>query len=112
MSMPYGDTAGYSYDPEALKRIAGQLGQGSQALDGAMGHAVDTVDAGASSGAVGQALSELMRMATAASGVLDAAADKVHVANGSYGDIENDHSGQLRLNDRKDDDSPTVKTHG
>lgn len=102
MTMPYGGGGGYSYTPQALSGMAGQLRQGSQALDSALGVAVDAVDAGASSGAVGQALAGMMRMATGTASVISSTADKVHSASGAYDDIENTHAGQMRLNDRHD----------
>jgi hypothetical protein len=51
---------------------------------------------------VGKALADVMRLATAAAGVADGSADRVHAANGSYDEIENNQAGQLRLNGQRE----------
>jgi hypothetical protein len=103
MSMPYGGGGGgYGYTPDALNGIVGQLRHGEQLLDGVTVRAVTGVDAGFSSAGVGAALAGVMRMATAAAGVLGGSASKVHSANGAYDEIDNSHAGQLKLNEQRD----------
>lgn len=111
--MANGET-GYGYTPDALSGVTNQLRQGAGTLDGVAKSPPQGVDAGASSAAVGQALNDLMRMATAAAQVMDDSAGKVHTANGSYDEIENNHAGQLRLNDQQDtpDDRRESHVHG
>jgi hypothetical protein len=104
MGSPYGEGGGYSYTPDALNTVAGQLNEGAQALDGGASRAVIGVDAGFSSNAVGAALAGVIRMATAAAGAMGGTASRVHSANGSYDDIDNSHAGQLKLNG--DNDTP------
>ncbi|RJQ91280.1 hypothetical protein [Amycolatopsis panacis] len=113
MSMPYGEkNGGYSYTPDALNGIVGQLHHGEQLLDRVAARAVTGVDAGFSSAGVGAALAGVIRMATAAAGALGGSASKVHAANGAYDDIENTHAGQLKLNDKRDSDPDTQReTH-
>lgn len=117
MSMPYGDNhgegsgSGYSYDPQALSSIAGGLRDGADALDKAVGKELRPVDAGASSDAVGKALSDLMRMAIGVAGSVGGAANGVHEANGAYGEIENNNAGRMKF-DEADEDSPSRTVHG
>lgn len=96
MSMPYGSGGGYSYTPEALNSIVGQLQHGAKALDDVAAKAVDRVDAGASSGAVGAVLGNIIKMAVASAGALGGSATKVHAASGAYDDIENSQAGQIK----------------
>lgn len=101
--MPYGNNdGGYRYTADALNGIVGQLREGAKALDGVASRAVNGVDAGFSSAAVGAALAGVVKLATAGAGVMDGSADRVHSANGSYDQIENDHAGQLKLNEQRD----------
>ncbi|WP_329067771.1 hypothetical protein [Amycolatopsis sp. NBC_01480] len=97
MSGPYGESAGYSFTPDALNSIVGQLRQGEQELDRVTSGVVRGVDAGASSAAVGTVLSDIVQMATACAGVTGGTAAKVHAANGAYDNIENDAAGQVTL---------------
>ncbi|MCU1685413.1 MAG: hypothetical protein JWQ81_6152 [Amycolatopsis sp.] len=104
MTGPYGEGGGYSYTAGALNSLAGQLNDGAQALDNVASRAVNAVDAGASSAAVGTVLSDIIQMATAAAGAMGGTASRVHSANGSYDDIENSNAGQMKLN--ADNDTP------
>ncbi|GAA3588621.1 hypothetical protein GCM10022222_86290 [Amycolatopsis ultiminotia] len=116
MSMPYGDTSsGYSYTEGALTGVAGQLRDGEKALDATTSRVVQAVDAGASSAIIGTVLDDIMKMGVGAAGAAGGAAEKVHAANGAYDDIENNHAGQLKLNDKHADDPDThreIHVHG
>ncbi|QWF83784.1 hypothetical protein [Amycolatopsis sp. CA-230715] len=101
MTSAYGENGGYSYTPEGLNGIVGQLREGAGALDAVAGGGVP-VDAGASSAAVGHVLDSVVRMAIASAESMSEAAGKVHSANGAYDDIDNSHAGQLRLNEKRD----------
>jgi hypothetical protein len=102
VSGPYGESAGYSFTPDALNSIVGQLRQGEQDLDSVASRVVTGVDAGASSAAVGTVLSDIVQMATACAGATGGTAAKVHAANGAYDNIDNDAAGQVTLSGQQD----------
>ena len=116
MSMPYGDTtSGYSYTEGALNGIVGQLHDAEKVLDETTSRVVRGVDAGASSAVVGTVLDDIMKLGVGAAGAAGGAAANVHAANGAYDDIENNNAGQLKLNDKHNDDPDTrreMHVHG
>ncbi|GAB3474169.1 hypothetical protein [Amycolatopsis cihanbeyliensis] len=99
MTKPSG---GYHYTPEALSGIAGHLREAASLLDGATGGQPPVADAGASSSLVARAMQQLVQVGVVVASVADGSAEKVHVAQGSYDDIENNHAGQLKLNEQRD----------
>ncbi|MFF0149131.1 hypothetical protein ATK36_4607 [Amycolatopsis sulphurea] len=111
MTMPYGGGGGYSYTPEGLNSIVGQLRHGAKALDGVAARAVQGVDAGTSSDVVGTVLADLIKMATASAGALSGSAEKVHAANGAYDDIENSQTGQIKRAGQSEDPDTRREMH-
>jgi hypothetical protein len=104
-----GDNDGYGYDPAALTDIAGRLRATSDQLMQVASKQITAPDAGASSGAVGQALADLVGAAFGASAVVESSAENVHTANGSYSTTENNHKGELsREMDKGMEDYPDV----
>lgn len=92
---------GYEYSHDALGRVGGALRRGAGALDGATTQGFTAPDAGASSGAVGKALSDLLRSAVAGAQSLDDMAGKVHATQGGYGEVENTNEGELRRQEQR-----------
>lgn len=95
------DEDGFNYSRDALRQVSGALRRGADQLDEASAPELTAPDAGASSAVAGKAISDLLRSAIIGAQVLDEMAGKVHVANGSYDDVENSTEGQFTLNENR-----------
>lgn len=83
-----GDGDGYTADPATLNQIKSQLHSASNAFD-EVTTKPPAVDAGASSGAVGQTMARVMKLGLALGHQFDTAAGNVDSASGAYDDMEN-----------------------
>lgn len=90
------DGGGYRYDSVALNSIVEKLRAGARHLETANRKPVESVDAGASSQIVGDALANLLESSITTAHLLDTAADKVRIADGAYADVENTNEGEVR----------------
>lgn len=96
--MPSGD--GYTHNGNTLRTIVGHWREGARSLDEAAKTSAKPPDAGASSAVVGEGIAALLHGLRGAATAMDRTADKVHVANGAYEDIENTNEGAIEARPR------------
>ncbi|SNR27500.1 hypothetical protein SAMN06265360_10178 [Haloechinothrix alba] len=87
---------GYSYESHALQLTRDRFRLGASTLDRATQAEAKSVDAGASSDVVGDAMARVQQIAVVLAQYMDDTADKVDRADGSYGEVENTNEGRLR----------------
>lgn len=91
---------GYHYSEEALTGVVDTLRDAAGELDDVTAAPLNAPDAGATSDAVGAALAGLLKAAVTAAHELDTTAGNVHASKGSYADVENDNTGELRRDEQ------------
>ncbi|OLT48252.1 hypothetical protein BJF85_13650 [Saccharomonospora sp. CUA-673] len=91
----HGHSDDWHADEGALDAIVRQLNNGSEDINSATDKELGPVDAGVTSDVVGQALKDVLELATVVSATMSNAAENVNIAQGSYEDIENDHKGKI-----------------
>ncbi len=84
-----GPGGGYHVDPAGLDHLIRELRGGADSFNGLASLAPAAPDCGASTELVAKAIAKLVGASAALGGVLTDTANKIHQANGSYGDVEN-----------------------
>lgn len=81
-------SGGYGYETDSFDAVVSNLRGSARGLDEATSKRLGPVDAGASSGAVGNAIAEVLQTAVVVANTMSEAADNVHRAKGSYDQTE------------------------
>jgi len=91
---------GYSYDPEALKKVAATNSAAAAAIDTGLSCERPPIDAGASSEIVGLAVTNLVAIGITLAKTFEEIGTRVDTTRGSYAEVENNNAGEMRFMER------------
>ncbi|MPY99921.1 MAG: hypothetical protein GEU97_18405 [Actinophytocola sp.] len=89
---------GFGHEPGVLDEVAARFESAATYLDLVAEHQPTAVDAGFSSDVVNAALARIQQAALVLAQTMNDVSSKVHVAEGSYENIENTNEAQIKLN--------------
>ncbi|MCT2587069.1 hypothetical protein [Actinophytocola gossypii] len=86
---------GYSYDPEALNKVAAGNSAAADSIDTGLAVRIPSADAGMSSEIVGLTVANLVLLGVTLAQTFDEISARVDATDGSYAEVENTNEGRM-----------------